>query len=155
MFAISIPIWWDKYAAGVREARLRHAAADLEAKDKANLLSADLKMALYRLRDANRRVNLYRQVLVPRAQQSLRAVESAYRTGGAAFNDMIDLQRMLLEFQLAGERALVDQAQRLAEVEMLVGREIPQAMLGGPSTQPASRPAPEAASQPTSKTPNG
>jgi len=40
--------------------------------------------------------------------------------------DIIDAERILLEFQLAYERAFADRAQRLAELEMLVGKEIPK-----------------------------
>jgi hypothetical protein len=38
---------------------------------------------------------------------------------------------MLLEFQLACERAVADHMQRLAELEMLVGREVPRSAPAG------------------------
>ena len=39
--------------------------------------------------------------------------------------DLIDAERILLEFQLSNERALADHARGLARLEMLVGRELP------------------------------
>jgi hypothetical protein len=38
---------------------------------------------------------------------------------------MIDAEQTLLELQLAYYRALTDQAQRLAQIETLVGTELP------------------------------
>ncbi len=39
---------------------------------------------------------------------------------------MIDAERTLLEFQLSFERALTSRAQRLAQLEMIIGKEIPR-----------------------------
>ena len=61
---------------------------------------------------------------MPKAKQSIKATEAAFRAGTAGFIDLIDAERMLLEFQLAFERALTDRGNRLAEIEMLVGREL-------------------------------
>jgi len=135
MVSINLPLWWDKIAAGVREARFRHLVAVHRKQAKTNALSAALKLAAYRFRDAERKINLYRDTLLPKANQSLKATETAFRAGKATFTDLIDSQRILLEFELAFQRALADKAQRLAELEMLVGKEIAQ--IGNVSTQPA------------------
>ena len=124
--SINLPIWHRKYRAAEREARARARAARRQREGKANALMAQLKLALFRLRDAQRKLDLYRDTLVPKAQQSLRATEAAYRAGKMDFLNLIDAERMLLEFRLAYERALADHAQRLAEIEMLVGRELPR-----------------------------
>jgi outer membrane protein TolC len=122
MTGITLPIWREKYAASVREARARHEAALRARTDRANTLGAEVKMTLYRFRDAERKINLYRDTLLPKAREALKATEASFRVGQAAFTDLIDAQRIFLEFQLAGERALADHAQRRAELEMLVGR---------------------------------
>ena len=93
--------------------------------DQENRLEADLKLAIYKYEDAERKINLYRDTLVPKAQQSLEVSLQTYETGLGTFLDVIDSVRSLLEFQLAYERAFADEAQRLAEMEMLVGKEIP------------------------------
>jgi outer membrane protein TolC len=126
MISVTLPIWRDKYAAEVREAEARRLAARHMRDDRQNMLAADVKMALYNLRDASRKINLYRDTLVPTAKESLKATEAAYRTGTANFVDLVDGERMLLEFRLMQERALTDHAARLAELEMLVGREMPR-----------------------------
>ncbi len=81
-------------------------------------------MALYRYNDARRKIDLFRDTLTPEAEQSLNITEEAYRSGEVDFLNLIDAQRLLLEFQLSAERALTNREQSLAEIEMLVGRPV-------------------------------
>lgn len=124
--SINLPIRFDKYAAGEREARARHRAAREAKVERDNTLGAQIKRVLYDFRDALRKIDLYRDTLVPKARQNLSATETAYRTGNASFLDLVDAERALLEFALSYERALATHAQRLGELEMLVGRTIPR-----------------------------
>jgi len=129
--SVNLPIWWDKLDAGVREARHRRRAAILARRQHAKDLASTLELVLYRFRDAERKLSLFRDTLVPKARQAVATSESAFRAGKATFTDLIDAQRVLLEFELAGQRALADRAQRLAELEMLVGRDLPRAASAG------------------------
>jgi outer membrane protein TolC len=126
MMSINLPIWRGKYRAAEREAEARYEASLRERSDRENALVARLEMALYGFRDAERKIDLYRNALVPKAEQSLKVTQQSYEAGRADFLDVIDAQRVLLEFELSYERALANRAQRLAEIEMLVGREIPR-----------------------------
>jgi outer membrane protein TolC len=122
--SINVPLWMGKYRAGVREARARTDAAARRREDRENKLSAELTMALFHFRDAERKIDLYHDTLIPKAEQALSTSQRAFAAGKADFFDLIDAERTLLEFQLSFERALVDRAQRLAEIEMLTGKEI-------------------------------
>jgi len=124
ILSLNVPIWREKYDAGVREAQARYYAARAEKIEKTNSLSSELKLALYGLRDASRKIDLYGKTLLPKARESLKVTESSFRAAAGSFTDLIDAQRVLLEFELAYERALADYGQSLARVEMLVGREI-------------------------------
>lgn len=124
--SINLPIWWGKYRAGEREALARYEAFRDERTDQENRLASDLKLAIYKYRDAERKINLYRDTLVPKAVQSLEVSLQTFESGLGSFLDLIDSVRTLLEFQLAFERAFADQAQRLAEIEMIVAREVPR-----------------------------
>jgi len=135
MASVNLPIWWDKLSAGVREARHRHLAAVHDKTEAVNRLSAELKLAAYRFRDADRRIGLYRDTLLPKATESLKTTNAAFRAGRASYTDLIDAERILLAFALAYERALADKAQRLAELEMLAGKEI--TARGSATTRPA------------------
>lgn len=120
--SIGLPINYGKYRAGEREARARHRAAVLQRKDRENNLSAELQLALYGFRDAQRRIDLYQNALIPKAQQSFNVIQQAFTVDRAQFLDVIDAVRTLLEFKLAYERARVDRGQKLAEIEMLTGK---------------------------------
>lgn len=124
MVSINLPIWTEKYDAGVRQARSRYYAAQHQKKERANSLSSELKMVLYQFRDAERKVGLYRDTLVPKATESLNVTESGFRAAKSSFTDLIDAQRILLEFALSYERALANRSQSLAKLEMLIGQKI-------------------------------
>ena len=62
--------------------------------------------------------------LLPKAKESLKVTESDFRGARGSFTDLIDAQRILLEFALSYERALADRSQSLAKLEMIVGQEI-------------------------------
>ncbi len=126
MISLNLPIWRDKYGAGVREAQARYYAARQDKTQKSNSLSSELKMASYRFRDAGRKIDLYGNALLPKARESLKVTESGYLAATESFTDLIDAQRIYLEFALAYERALADHAQSLSKLEMLVGGKIPR-----------------------------
>ena len=122
MVSINLPIWHGKYRAAERESRLHKAAIEAQHDDAGNRLGADLELALYHFRDANRKIDLYKDTLIPKATQSLKVVQQGFEAGNTSFITWIDAQRLLLEFQLAQQRALADRGVRLAEVEALVSR---------------------------------
>lgn len=122
--SLNLPIWIGRYRAAEREARARFRATTLRRLDHENQLLVDLKMALFHFHSAERKMDLYGNSLVPKAEQALAASQRAFAADEADFFDLIEAQRTLLEFQLAHERASADRAQRLAEIEMLIGRQI-------------------------------
>ncbi len=122
MVSINVPIWYGKYRAAEREARLRKEAAEESRLDIGKRLEADLALALYQFRDAERKIDLYADTLVPKAEQSLQVTQQGFEAGSTGFIALLDAERLLLEFELAGRRAQADRGQRLAEVEALIGR---------------------------------
>jgi outer membrane protein TolC len=124
MISLNIPIWHNTYSAAESEAKLRRHAAMRQRVDTTNKLKSELKMALYQLRDAKRKLDLYGNALLPKAEESLKVTEQSFRTGDGSFLDLIDAQRTYLEFELAKERALVDHEQAVASIEMIAARDI-------------------------------
>jgi cobalt-zinc-cadmium efflux system outer membrane protein len=122
--SINLPIWHGKYRAAEREARLRHKAVQEERVNAENQLEADLKLALYHFRDAERKIDLYRDTLIPKADESLQVAQLSFQTGNVSFISLIDAERLLLEFHLSYERALADRAERLSEIETLVNKDL-------------------------------
>lgn len=123
--SINIPFWWEKRRAAVREREAKHSAVIRDnVAFKQNLLSS-MHLALYKYRDAQRKIDLYRNTLIPKADEALAVTLEAFQAGTRSSLDLIDAEKTLLEFDLAYIRALTDQAQRLAELEYLLGNEIP------------------------------
>jgi len=123
MFSINLPLWRDKYHAGVREAELRQKSVVKERENRENILITDIKTALYNFHDGKRKSALYKNTLIPKAKQSLNVTQTAFVSGEKDFLSLIDTQRTLLELELANEGALVNTAKFQAQIEMLVGED--------------------------------
>lgn len=124
MMSLRLPIWSRKNKASVNEAKARYRAVLNRRKESENNLLTRLEMVFFKYNDAIRKMRLYRDSLLPRAQQALEVTRSAFESGKADFMDFIDSQRILLAFKLEFEQAKTNRVQRLAELEMLVGSEI-------------------------------
>lgn len=122
--SINLPLWVGKYRAAEREARAGAVTAEKRREDGENRLLADLSLALFNFHDAERKIDLYRDTLIPKAEEALAASQRGFAADKADFFDLIDAERTLLEFQLSYERALVDRAERISEIEMLTGRQL-------------------------------
>lgn len=120
-FSINLPIWREKYDAGVREALSRRLAASGRHGDLFNRTAHELQEATFQHDDARRRIELYQDTLIPKATESLQSSLGAFEQNKSDFFDLLDTQRTLLEFQLAYERALVDRATSYARIEQLIG----------------------------------
>ncbi|MEE4354542.1 MAG: TolC family protein [Desulfatiglans sp.] len=123
LLSLNIPIWRKKYDAAKQEALIRRRAVEGERSDKKNKLIADLESALYELRDAMRKIILYRDTLIPQAKQAMQVIQTAFMSGKAGLLDLIDSQRILLDFELNYERALTNRSQQISEIKRLVGEE--------------------------------
>lgn len=119
--SLNLPLWFGKYRAGEREAALRRSALIDRQEDSANLLQSELRLALYRYHDAERKIDLYGNTLVPKAEESLAVTKQSFENGKNSFVDLIEVERTLLEFQLAHRQAMAEKGRQAAEVERLVG----------------------------------
>jgi len=121
MFSLNVPIWRGNYEAAKLQAKAQAERIRQERISAENNIAAQSAQALYDFEDSTRRISLYGDTLISKAQELVTNSESAYKAGTIDFLDLIDAQRMLLEYRLAYERALADNAQKLAELEMLTG----------------------------------
>jgi outer membrane protein TolC len=122
--SMSVPLWKQKYRAARREARERQQATVRRQEGVADELRAALTRSLYEFRNADREIGLYRDTLLPKAEQSFEASQAAVRTGSADVLALVDAQRVLLEFQLAAEQAVSDRARALAGLRYLLGGDV-------------------------------
>lgn len=125
MVSLTLPIWTDSYKAARSQARAQLRKKTHEKNQMQNSLAADAQQLLYDFEDSDRKIKLFRDVIIPKAEEMLTASESAYQTGTVDFLSLIDAQRMLLKYQLDYERYLAENAQNLAKIEMLTATELP------------------------------
>ncbi|UCC98648.1 MAG: TolC family protein [Phycisphaerales bacterium] len=124
MFTMNLPIWRGSYRAAELQAKAELMKTAHQKTETENTIVARAERALYDFEDSNRKATLYGDVLVPKAEELLEASETAYRAGTIDFLSLINAQQKLLEFQLRYERAVADNQQGLARLEMLVGSEL-------------------------------
>jgi outer membrane protein TolC len=119
--SLTIPLWQNKYSAGERRARNRYFAAANRQNSALSRLEYDVKSALYDYNNAARKIDLYSRSLLPQASQSLKVLEQEFRAGSRDFTDLVDSQRVLLEFMLAYNRAVADKANAVSKIRTLAG----------------------------------
>ena len=119
--SISFPLPLDRgrYASLLRAARSRLRADELALDAERDDLRSLASEVYFRAQDARRRFELYESTLLPKARESRAATKASYRGGDGSFQDLIDVERLLLEFELARERALADFAVEWATMEEL------------------------------------
>ncbi len=136
--SFSLP-WLNRssYDSEWRRDQERKRASDLAAEDHALSVREDLHHHIVDLDAARREALLYRDQLIPLAEQTLASAQAAWEHNLGPFQDILDAHRMLLADQLALARSLTDQNNLLAEVSFLTGSREPAALvaLGG---EPAS-----------------
>ena len=93
-------------------------------------LESDIRFVVkkhhFAMETANRSIRLYRQTLLPQAQQALDAANTAYQAAQIDFLSFLDAQRTLLNLRVEEQRALRDYRQHLAQLEQAVGTILPK-----------------------------
>lgn len=121
--SMNLPIYRKRIRAGVLEAKHEENAIRHDEHEERLMLEAAAQAARYEYDDAARRYALYRDALIPQAQQTYEALQNAYASGAveADFLDMLDSVQTLLVFDLAQVEARRDLHLAAAELEYLMG----------------------------------
>lgn len=118
---ITLPLSRDKYRAEQREAQARRDAIKALQSTELDRLRTSAISQLYQLRDAEREIVLFRTVLLPKATEALLALQRAYASGAASFNELIEALRLQLDLELGEARALANHGQARASLGELLG----------------------------------
>ena len=119
--SLNLPIWRGRVRAERAESVARRRAVEATLDDRAFRLEADLEHALNAYRSALRQGELHRDELLPAARESAAVSLEAYRAGRAAFADLIDSHRLLLELELALARSEANRFRHHAAVKAIAG----------------------------------
>ncbi len=128
MLTLTIPFFWTKakHDKEVEEASAQIARTEASYRAMKNRALFEVRENLVTLEAAKKSVSLYRTGLIPQAELSLKAAESAYQTGRLEFTGLLEAERALRQVRLGYYRALVALEQSLADLERAVGRDIAQ-----------------------------
>jgi outer membrane protein TolC len=122
---VSLPLWFGANKARKQEAEAQYRKAQHSYEDAQNQLKALTEKIVFDYEDALRKTRLYRDGLLPKAEQSLNANYTAYQTGETDFLNLLDAQRQLLDFQLQYERSRSNLGISRAKIEMVTGKVLP------------------------------
>lgn len=123
---LNIPIWRDKYDAAVREAGEMLQAERSGYAHVRNEMEFSIRDQVVRIETLQDQIGLFEDVLIPQAEETLRATEAAYQTGQLGVLDLLDSERVLLSVRLVNARYYSDLLNALANLERAVGARFPR-----------------------------
>jgi len=124
---LSLPLWGPSYRDAMGAARAESAAHRADRDAALQTADARLEAAISAVREAQRRIDLYRNTLIPQAETTFQSVLGGYQTGRSTVASALLAQRDLLELQLELARNRARHARAWAVLEAVVGRTVQSA----------------------------
>ncbi len=129
MVSINIPIWRSKLSSQVKSASQMIKAQKNQYENIMNQALFEVEDTYFKIQAARETFDLYKKVLIPQADQSMKSAEVGYITGTVSFLDLLDAERVLLQIQFGYWNAYTDYLKRIADMERAVGIELPEERL--------------------------
>ena len=125
MLGVTIPLWfWEKQAPMVKEAKKEAESMQALYQDLENMALYEAEAALSKVEAGEKLAKLYETSFLPQAEAAYKAVSIGFEAGKNNFLDLLDSERMLLEFKLDYAMTLADLEIAYAELERVVGVEL-------------------------------
>lgn len=99
MVSVSLPIYRKKYKAAIKESQLMQTSFTEMQSEAENNLIAEYEMAQFELVRSRQQVELYRKQ-VAQTNQVVNLLTSSYENNGAGFEEILEVERTLLKYQL-------------------------------------------------------
>jgi outer membrane protein, heavy metal efflux system len=127
----NIPIWQgSKIKPKIREEQARQTAARESVQSTWNQVGAAIKDRQAKLMRLSQQITLYDQGIVPQARQAVEASLASYQVGSLGFDRLYQNQIAAYNAELTTQEYLKDFEENWAELEWLVGAELPR-LAGG------------------------
>ncbi|MCY2987834.1 MAG: TolC family protein [Planctomycetota bacterium] len=117
----NIPIYRKRLEAGVREAEAKTLASAREYDAMRDKAQEEVKDLFAQLTSQEQLLTLFRTDILPKAELTLKASTSAYRTGKIDLLMLIDNWKQLLQYRIGQQRLEAQVRQTLASLERAVG----------------------------------
>jgi cobalt-zinc-cadmium efflux system outer membrane protein len=127
MVGITIPLapWSSgKYTSRTEETELNVKTAEDEYSSMKNMVLFDVEQALVNVQTNRNLVLLYKNTVIPQAEQTLQSTTTSYQTGKTEFLMLIDAYRMVLMSRLDYYMAVMNFMSSQAQLEQAVGLDI-------------------------------
>ena len=121
MATIRIPLYRSRYSAQSRQATEQLHAVDSQKMQTENRLITQLEEALKQYRSTVRSATLLNEELIPRAEQAMEILRTEYAAGNTRLDELLQIQRQLLDLELEQAEILVNQHKAVINIETLIG----------------------------------
>lgn len=118
---MNLPIFQDRRHGEVAAREATLSAAQSYQQQQLRLLGTHIEQELYAYREAERRLQLYRDELLPKVKQQLEVAVNGFQSGENTILELIDAEKSLLQFTLSKNRAQADRALAIARLESQAG----------------------------------
>ncbi|HUZ07748.1 MAG TPA: TolC family protein [Candidatus Paceibacterota bacterium] len=117
---MTLPVWRDKIAAEIAQAKSSELAAESRLKAGQIDLAVSFAEKAFTYRETGRNVALVENQLLPQASQSLEIVRAGYRAGTMEFSSLTDAERALLDLKLEAAEARTANEIALADLSLMI-----------------------------------
>lgn len=121
MVRLQLPVYLNKYRAQEQQARHQFRAIQEQRTEMENRLEANLAEALRQFQNAERDISLNQERLIPTAKQALDVSLSEYASGSADFEQVLQLQRQILGYEMEVAEAQTRRNVAIVNIEYLIG----------------------------------
>ena len=121
----NLPVQRERRHAMVAEAGSEIRMARAESDTARNRIRQGIADALAQMERSRRLAELYREGIIPQADQALASATAAYRVGKVDFMNVLDSQMALFNFERDYVEAVAEHQRQLAVLEAVVGAELP------------------------------
>ncbi len=127
MISLTIPFspWTKgKHDYEVQEALAERQMAQSNLVAMKNMALLEVRENLAKAEAASKSVSIYRDGLLPQAEQAFQSTVAAYQTGTVNFATLLDAQRTVRDVRMGYYKAMVEYEQSMADLERAVGKKL-------------------------------
>lgn len=112
-----LPTRLEAIRGGIEQARANLRAVEAARAQYQRDLAASFVFNLYVLRNDERQIALFEEVIIPRAQQTIKNAQAAYSVGRLTYADLLEAQRTLLSARLVAAQLRAEREKALVAIE--------------------------------------
>ncbi len=121
MVGATLPIHRKRYQAETVAASARLEAGGQASEHQLAELRVAYRQACFERDDAERKLVLYRDQVLPKAEESFKVIASAFKNGERSYLDLIEAERALLAFRLSSHEAMANGYKAQTKLEAILG----------------------------------